>query len=567
MLRSPTPRRLSMASLVLGLGVGLLIVVALAPSDTRAAARTDGTVKDGGTLTIGALQFDFIDPALAMATSPFTPSTSATAAVWSVEDATCALLLRYPAGPPTGIRYRPVPEVASGYPAVSRDGKAYAFTIRKGYRFSTGEPVTAQSYANAMNRLLNPAMNAPAAAYLRDVVGATAVQQGKAATASGVRVAGNRLTIRLTKRAPDFPARTTMLYFCPVPAGLPINPEGVGAPLAGSGPYYFAEFVRGSTVVLKRNAFYRGPRPHHVDQIVVQVDVDGPAITRRVEAGEVDVQVQPPISQADRLVAKYGVNQKQLFSFAGPTVFYVVMNTSQPLFKDNPKLRRAVNFAIDRTKLAEVVGPLPYAGAVTDDYLPKVMPGYVDAHLYPLDHPDVKKAQELAAGHTRSGKAVLDICDNLNLGCLKHAQIIKENLAAIGIDVEINSFPYAVYAAKLATRGEPWDLAVDSHSVEYMDPSQYLDLMLDGRTIRPTENTNRAYFDSPQYEARMDQAGRLSVNARYDAYGKLAVDIARNAAPLAAFHNSVRRFFVSSRVGCVRSGAYGGVDLAGLCIM
>src|SRR5207302_1665162 len=163
--------------------------------------------------------------------------------------------------------------------------------------------------------------------------------------------------------------------------------------------------------------------------------------------------------------AKYGVNQKQLFSFAGPTVFYVAMNTSQPLFKNNPKLRRAVNYAIDRTKLAEVVGPLPYAGAVTDDYLPTVMPGYVDAHLYPLA------------------------------------------------------------------------LTILPHSVEYVDPSQFLDLLLDGRTIRPTENTNLAYFDSPRYNRLIERASRLSGNARYDAYGKLAVDIARDAAPLAAFHN------------------------------
>jgi ABC-type transport system substrate-binding protein len=552
-----------MASLVAGLGMGLFVAGTFAPSDTRASGRV---VQEGGTLVVGAAQFDFIDPALAAATSPLTPSTSATAAVWSVEDATCALLLRYPAGPPTVIRYRPVPEVATGYPALSRDGKAYTFTIRKGYKFSTGEPVTAQSYANAMNRLLNPAMNSPAAVYLREVVGATAVQQGKTATASGVRVAGNRLTIQLTKRVPDFPARMTMLYFCPAPAGLPINPEGVAAPLPGSGPYYFAEFVRGSTVVLKRNPFYHGSRPHHVDQMVVHVSADGPGITRSVEAGEVDVQLQPPISEATWLVAKYGVNQKQLFSFAGPTVFYLVMNTSQPLFKNNPKLRQAVNYAIDRTKLAEVVGPLPYAGAVTDDYLPTVMPGYVNGHLYPLAHPNVKKAQELASGHTRSGKAVLYTCDNLRLGCIKQAQIIKDNLMPIRIDVEIKLFPYAFYAEKLATKGEPFDLTILPHSVEYVDPSQFLDLLLDGRTIRPTENTNLAYFDSARYNRLIERASRLSGNARYDAYGKLAVDIARDAAPLAAFHNSVRRFFISGRVGCVRAGAYGGVDLAGLCL-
>ena len=161
---------------------------------------------------------------------------------------------------------------------------------------------------------------------------------------------------------------------------------------------------------------------------------------------------------------------------------------------------------------------------------------------------------------------MLYTCDNLRLGCIEQAQIIKDNLMPIGIDVEIKLFPYAVYAEKLATKGEPFDLTVEPHSVEYVDPSQFVNLLLDGRTIRATENTNRAYFDSPRYNRLIERASRLSGNARYDAYGKLAVDIARDAAPLAAFHNSVRRFFVSGRVGCVRAGAYGGVDLAGLCL-
>ena len=73
-----------------------------------------------------------------------------------------------------------------------------------------------------------------------------------------MKAAGNRLLIRLTKRVPDFPARVTMPYLCPVPADLPVAPEGVGAPLPGSGPYFIAEFVADSRVVLKRNPFYRG---------------------------------------------------------------------------------------------------------------------------------------------------------------------------------------------------------------------------------------------------------------------------------------------------------------------
>src|SRR5205823_1011607 len=148
---------------------------------------------------------------------------------WGVADATCALLFRYPVAPAPIVKYDLVPEVAAGYPQISRDGRTYTFTIRRGFRFSTGAPVTAANYASAINRVLNPAMRSPAAEYLQEI--------------SGVDVAGNHLIVRLTKRVPDLPARMTMPYLCPVPKDLPIDPEGVVA-LPGSGPYYVAEFVR-----------------------------------------------------------------------------------------------------------------------------------------------------------------------------------------------------------------------------------------------------------------------------------------------------------------------------------
>ena len=81
--------------------------------------------------------------------------------------------------------YRLVPEVATALPAVSRDGKTYTFTIRKGYRFSTGAPVTARNYARAIGRVVNPAMQSPAAEYLREVATAKS-----AVTPRGLNVTG-----------------------------------------------------------------------------------------------------------------------------------------------------------------------------------------------------------------------------------------------------------------------------------------------------------------------------------------------------------------------------------------
>jgi ABC-type transport system substrate-binding protein len=464
-----------------------------------------------------------------------------------------------------------VPEVAAGYPALSKDGRTYTFTIRPGYRFSTGAAVTAASYAAAINRNLNPTMRSPAAKYLQDVIGADAVQAGRVQTAAGVKVAGNRLIVRLTRRVSDFPARMTMTNFCPVPVGLPVDPEGARAPLPGSGPYYYAEFVRGSKAVLERNPFYRGPRPHHLDRIMVRIGDDRVLNTDKVQTGEVDVDVTVTNDKLVELEAKYGVNKSRFFAIPSTGLFYIYMNTEGPLFKNNPKLRQAVNFAIDRSALLGVFGPAVKAGAslsgtTADGYLPPGIPGSLDVHPYPLRHPDLKKALALARGHTRSGKAVWYACNDVNLACIKVAETVKANLKAIGIDVEINAtMPYTVKAAKTATRGEPFDLADDAFNVPWVDPSLYVKPLLDGRTIKGSGNTDLSYFNSAHYNALIDRAETLPGRARSEAYGKLAVDIAANAAPMAAWSAPVIRIFVSSRVGCVTVGTHG-LELAGLCL-
>ena len=263
-----------------------------------------------------------------------------------------------------------------------------------------------------------------------------------------------------------------------------------------------------------------------------------------------DVDINPPNPMLPELAAKYGVNKTQFWSIRSSDMFFLVMNTSRPLFKNNPELRQAVNFAVDRRALEDAAGGGDRR-SVTDDYLPPGTPGYVDGHLYPLERPDLRKAQALARGHTRSGKATLILCDTV--ACPSQANIIRANLKQIGVDVEVKLFPYAHQSTVKATRGRPWDLTVERHEVGYMDPSQYIDVH-----ARRAENPgNREHeprvLQLDRYNRLIDQAGRLSGGARYDAYGRLAVESRRTPRPSQRSPFATSSFFVSSRVGCVQT--------------
>jgi ABC-type oligopeptide transport system substrate-binding subunit len=173
----------------------------------------------------------------------------------------------------------------------------------------------------------------------------------------------DRRVIRLSKPVPDLTARLTMHFFCPVPLGLPNDPEGIGAPFSGAGPYYIASFERGRRLVALRNPYYRGSRPQHVDRIVVDV-VEAEAAVPLVERGQADYtpigpSTRTPGAVRERLIGTYGVNRSQYFVVRAPTVYWLALNTERPLFKDNVQLRQAINFAVDRQAIIRTRDPAP----------------------------------------------------------------------------------------------------------------------------------------------------------------------------------------------------------------
>jgi len=529
-----------------------IVMLALGPNLIglgAAQGSAGGAVREGGTFRVALVNLDYIDPALS-----YSPQG------WALLDTTCARLMAYPDKPPPE-GFRIVPEVAAGHPRVSRDGKTYTFRLRSGFRFSDGTPVRASAFARAINRTLAPAVTSPGAQYTQDIVGAEDVQAGRASAAAGVIARGNRLVVRFKRPIPDFPARTTMPFFCAVPSTLPSDREGVGA-FPAAGPYYVAEYRAGERVVLRRNRFYRGKRPHHVDRFDVDLRSPQFEVADRIERGDADWgYLLPPIAfdPARRLAEKYGVNKSQFYVKPGLTLRRFVLNTSRPLFRNNPKLRRAVNLAIDRAALVRAVST-PLSSRLTDQYLPPTMPRFRDARIYPLSRSDLRRARVLAKGNTRSGKLVFYA--PAVPPALTIAQLVKQQLARIGLDVEVKPIPPAALAGRLAARDEAYDVGGPLFwAADYFDPYSYINLLLDGRFVG---RTNSSHFDSAKYNRLMRRAARLSGEARYRAYGELDVRLARDAAPLVAIDYFNEPTLVSRRVGCIVLRP--SLDLTAVCL-
>jgi ABC-type transport system substrate-binding protein len=451
--------------------------------------------------------------------------------------ATCAPLLGYPDAPaPSG--WRLVPEVAAAWPAVSRDGRTYTFRIRPGFRFSppSDQAVTAATFKDTIERALSPVLgpDAPAVSVVSDIAGVPAYRAGSSPHIAGIRAARNTLTITLVRRAPDFPERIALSYFCPVPTGTPIVANGLQDPIPSAGPYYLSGNSGGTAAVLRSNPNYRGRRPHRLAAIVYREQPQVGQAVAAVKAGHADYVAEPDLATTQLA----GVARRRYFVTPLLATDELAFDTRHGPFAD-PRLRQAVNYALDRPALAAALGDL-----VTDRYLPPGLSDPYQRRIFPLGRPDLRHARALAGPRTRT--AVLAVCGTP--GCTKVGQIIQADLEHVGLHIKLQ--PYAGAIAS-ATSQPGADIVLARIFAPYPDPVAFLKTALGPRFAQD----------------QLDKLAQLDRNQRIASASRLESQLMRGSAPLAAFGTPAIPEFFSARVSChVFQPVQFGADIGSLCL-
>jgi peptide/nickel transport system substrate-binding protein len=510
------PRRLWLSPAMLATGTALLVAAQLAGA---APARNGGIFKVG---TIGpSVQ---IDPQISYVTTG-----------WWLEYATAAKLYNYRPGG------KLVPEVASGL-KVSQGGRRYTFSIRKGFRFSDGTPVRATSFAYAIDRAANHDLGSPGAQFIADqtrggvdIVGALDVNEGNATHVSGVQSRGNKLVITLNRPSSLLTSILALPFFQATSTKLPLDREVVDvatmADLPSAGPYTFAFNDVNRLTSLRRNPFWtRGPgrtAPRNLAGVDVSWNVNERAAFELVEANQLD-EGPLPDDEVQGVANRYGVNRTRFWVKPLGCLGQIALNTHRGLFKDNAPLRRAVNWAIDRTDF--LANATPYAMTPWTHLIPPGFPGSITKRAlqpYPV-RADINKARRIAAGHYGDGHVVLAY----RAGGPRNARVelVRRDLTRLGLSVTLA--PFSNYPPPASQ----WDVlfgygrCVDGTA----DPGDFVS------TVRGSL--------SPQYEAKVRNVSELTGEARIKAFGKLDIEIMRNDAPLVVTNVYNNRFFFSNRV-------------------
>lgn len=492
-------------------------------------------------------------------------------AAFQVEFATCAKLLNYPDEQgPAGSHLQP--EIAAAMPAVSSDRRTYTFTVRSGYRFSppSGQPVTAETIRYSIERALSPKLGQFqfGAFWVDDIEGEEAFRRGKAAHISGLRVAGNRLSIELTEPSPDFLQRLALPFFCPVPDG---TPTVLGGAIRGrdpysipsAGPYYAAQWSNDGYIILKRNPNYPGSRPQSLDAIALREGVDPAVAVERIRNGEADGIVSSGhngsspfdalLAPGGQLAAKYGKTPSSDDHYTSaplPAIAFIALNATHGPFADQA-LRQAAALAIDRTTLARIGGELP-----TDQLLPPTFPALQDRELRPVTSSALDRAAALMKG--RRPTVVMAIYAHCAT-CTQSAQAVRAALGRIGFHVEIKEYANTYAAADNPRAGI--DMLDTGVGLDYPDAASFL-----GRMFVNREPATPSSWLSPDVRRKVDSLLRLSGPERQSAAAQLADRLARDSVPAIAYGYYVQGEFFAPAVGCRTFPPVSyGVDLAALC--
>jgi YVTN family beta-propeller protein len=372
--------------------------IAADPDGVYLAARSTGAAHRGGTLTFLESQSEYLS---------LDPGAQDDPSVWRLFQMTNDGLTAFRRiGGREGAQV--VANLATTVPRPTDGGNTYTFRIRPGITYSTGEPVRASDFRRAFERVFRLG-NEYGAFFLESVLGARAcvAAPGRCDLSQGV-VSDDRartLTIRLTTPDPELPAKLAFPFFVAVPSDTPFEDMGT-RPLPATGPYQIASFPRFRQVRLVRNPRFREWTPArpdgYPDEIVIRLGVDEKERVRAVARGQADATslgtAQGGATDLAGLRARYGSRLR-----SNPTAgqISVYLNVRTPPF-DDVRVRRALNFAVDREAVVRASGG-PEWSAPTCQVLPPNFPGYRPYCPYKRD---LTEARRLVAESGTRGASV-----------------------------------------------------------------------------------------------------------------------------------------------------------------
>jgi peptide/nickel transport system substrate-binding protein len=487
------------------LGLVLLVLAPIVAALCVAGCGGGSGGKEGGTLTGSYASFpDFLDPQL-----------SYTQEGWTAMYDTYLPLLTYKRV--NGVEgSQVVPGLAESMPKISNGGKTYTLTLRKGLKYSDGTPVKASDFASTVERLFK--ISSPGSFYYESIVGAEEFAKTKKGGISGIKTddASGKIEIELTAPKGTFSNELAMLFVALLPADTPAKNLTADPPPA-TGPYMISKVEKGRSWSYARNPYWakdNGPQisevpDGHFNKIEISVVRNEATQVNEIERNKTMwMQTPVPSDQREEIVNKYEGTQFRVEHALNIYMFW--MNTEKAPF-DDPKVRQAVNYAVDTEALERI-----YAGsmAAAHQILPQGMPGYKALDLYPHN---LAKAKELLAEANPSDRNITVWTDNESPNN-EAGEYYEGVLNELGFNAKLKTINADNYYTIIGNETTPdLDTGWLAYFADYPNPNAFFQPLLSGESIAPTGNTNFSRIDVPELNKKIAKLSEEPLGSKQEA--------------------------------------------------
>ncbi|KEO52783.1 hypothetical protein TP2_07535 [Thioclava pacifica DSM 10166] len=375
-----------------------------------------------------------------------------------------------------------VPALATSFD-VSDDKMTYTFHLREGAKWSNGDPVTAQDFVYAWQRLADPKTASDYAWYmeLMQVQNAHAVIAGeKPVTDLGVKALDDMtLQVQLETPIPYFRQMLVNSSTFPVPQKVVekfgsdwTKPEN----MVSNGAYNLKSWKIGESIELvKSDSYWDAANTTLTDLKFVPITDLNQALTR-YEAGELDF-VQTPAGQYPRLKDEY---PDQAFAPPRSCSYSYIFNVgdSGPEALKDVRVRKALSYAIDRDIIVDKIlkgGQKPAYSWTHWATAGFTMPETDYSKMTQAER--MAKAKELLkeAGYGPDHPLKLRLMYNTSSDHKKLAIAVQQFWKPLGVEVTLENYEWKVYLEK--QQQHDFDISRYGWCADYNEPSTYLDVL------------------------------------------------------------------------------------------
>ncbi len=403
-----------------------------------------------------------------------------------------------------------IPGLAADLPEVSDDGTVYELELRDRLEYSDGTEAKAGDFEHTIKRVL--ALESGGLGFYDGIAGAREYLRAgdPDADISGIETVDEtgEITITLTEPDATFSNVLAMNFAGLVPGDTPFE-NMTADPPPGVGPYEITESSPNRQFVLERNQrFDELDIPDiptgNIDKITTRIVRSEREQAQDVLDNELDYMQDPPPPDLKPAVLEQAGDRYT--EHATVSTYYFFLNHRTAPF-DDPKVRAAVNYGLDRSGLARI-----YAGTLKPGcaFLAPGMPGYDEAldtsecpYGDPEQPPDLDRARELITEAGASGTGVT-VWGSNEEDTQAVTEAYAEMLNQIGLVAEPRIVDAGIYYATVENQRTQAQTGFNTWFQDFPHPLNFY-FLVDGDSIQATNNKNPGNVDDLQVDLEIDR--------------------------------------------------------------